>query len=110
VRGALKGNLSKIVGWTYMKDFTPLVPRGVAVTKGAGNPGAAKTFINWVYSAAGQRVLCAAGFTAFRNGINCSNSLSSIKRNAGGVFLVPFNSTIANDHKAFVARWHKAFH
>jgi iron(III) transport system substrate-binding protein len=112
VRSALKGSLAKLVGWTYMKDFTPLVPRGVAVTKGAGNAGAAKTFLNWVYSAGGQKVLCAAGFTAFRHGVNCANSLSSIQRAVGArnVFLVPIKSTIANDHKAFVSRWHKVFH
>jgi iron(III) transport system substrate-binding protein len=112
VRGALTGDLAKVVGWTYMKDFTPLVPRGVAVTKGAGNPGAAKTFLNWAYSAGGQKVLCAAGFTAFRRGVNCPGSMTGIERAVGAknVFLVPFNSSIANDHKGFAARWHRAFH
>jgi iron(III) transport system substrate-binding protein len=110
VRGALTGDLGKVVGWTYMKDFTPLVPRGVAITKGAGNPGAAKAFLNWAYSPGGQKVLCGAGFTAFRRGVNCPNSMSSIQRAAGNVYLVPFNSTIASDHNGFVSRWHKAFH
>jgi iron(III) transport system substrate-binding protein len=112
VRRALTGDVGKVVGWTYMKDFTPLVPRGIAVTKGAANPGAAKSFLNWAYGAGGQQVMCAAGFTAFRRGVNCPNSLSSIERAVGAknVFLVPFNSTIANDHKSFTARWHKAFH
>jgi iron(III) transport system substrate-binding protein len=110
VRNALTGALSKVVGWTYMKDFTPLIPRGIAVTKGAGNPGAAKTFVNWAYSVNGQKALCAAGFTAFRNGVNCPDSLAAVKKRAGGVYLVPFNSTIANDHKGFVAHWHRVFH
>jgi iron(III) transport system substrate-binding protein len=112
VRRALNGDLAKVVGWTYMKDFTPLVPRGVAITKGAGNPGAAKKFLNWAYSAKGQSVLCAAGFTAYRRGVNCAGSMSAIEKAVGAshVYLVPFNSSIANDHKSFVARWHKAFH
>jgi iron(III) transport system substrate-binding protein len=112
VRRALTGDLGKVVGWTYMKDFTPLVPRGVAITKGAANPGAAKAFLNWAYSAGGQKVLCAAGFTAYRHGVNCAGSLTGIKKAVGAkdTFLVPFNSSIANDHKKFVARWHKAFH
>jgi iron(III) transport system substrate-binding protein len=112
VRNALTGNLAQVAGWTYMKDFTPLVPRGVAITKGAGNPGAAKTFLNWVYSARGQQIMCAAGFTAFRNGVRCANSLSSIQRAVGTrhAYLVPFHSSIAKDYRRFVARWHRAFH
>jgi iron(III) transport system substrate-binding protein len=106
------GGLEKIVGWTYMKDFTPLVPRGVAITRGAGNRAGAKTFLNWIYSARGQQVMCGAGFTAYRRGVSCRNSLSAVQSAAGGarnVFLVPFNSSIARDHKAFAARWHRAF-
>jgi hypothetical protein len=81
-----------------MRDFTPLIPRGVAITKGAANPTAAKTFLNWVYSVAGQQVLCAAGFTAFRTGVNCSNSLASVRKAVGSanVFLVPFRSGYAD--------------
>jgi iron(III) transport system substrate-binding protein len=111
VRSALVGDLAKVAGWTYMKDFTPLVPRGVAITKGAANPAAAKTFLNWVYSAKGQRIMCAAGFTAFRRGVSCPNSLTSIQRAVGArnAYLVPFHSTIAKDYKGFVARWHRAF-
>jgi iron(III) transport system substrate-binding protein len=112
VRSALTGNVGQVAGWTYMKDFTPLVPRGVAVTKGGANPGAAKAFLNWVYSAPGQQVMCAAGFTAFRRGVNCANSLASIQRAVGArnAFLVPFHSSIAKDYRGFVARWHRLFH
>jgi iron(III) transport system substrate-binding protein len=111
VRGALVGAPTKIVGWTYMHDFTPLVPRGIGITKGAGNPVAAKAFINWLYSVAGQRVMCAAGFTAFRSGVSCSNSLASVEQavGAGNVYLVPFHSSIAQDAPAFDARWHHVF-
>jgi iron(III) transport system substrate-binding protein len=94
-----------------MRDFTPLIPRGVAITKGAANPTEAKTFLNWVYSARGQQVVCAAGFTAFRTGVSCPNSLASIDQAVGSanVFLVPFHSSIAQDQPAFVKRWHQVF-
>jgi iron(III) transport system substrate-binding protein len=111
VRGAITGAVSQIVGWTYMHDFTPLIPRGVAITKGASNPTAAKTFLNWIYSTAGQQVMCAAGFTAFRSGVSCSNSLASIEQAVGSanVYLVPFHSSIASDYSSFTARWHQLF-
>jgi iron(III) transport system substrate-binding protein len=110
-RGALSGAVGQVVGWEYMRDFTPLIPRGVAITKGAADPAAAKTFLNWVYSVPGQHVLCAAGFTAFRTGVSCPDSLAAVDRAVGAanVYLVPFHSTIAQDQPAFVKRWHQVF-
>jgi iron(III) transport system substrate-binding protein len=108
IRGALTGQYAKIAGWTYMKDFTPLIPRGIGVTKGAGNARAAKAFVNFLFSAPGQRAMCGAGFTAYRRGVSCPNSLANIQRSAK-TYLVPINGEVATAHRAFVARWHKVF-
>jgi iron(III) transport system substrate-binding protein len=112
IRGGLTGALTKLIGIEYMHDFTPLIPRGIAVTKGGKNPSGAKTFVTWLYSAAGQQVMCAAGFTAYRTGVNCPNSLASVQQAAGGAantFLVPLHSSIATDEPSFSARWHHVF-
>jgi iron(III) transport system substrate-binding protein len=112
VRGAITtGTVGQIAGWTFMHDFTPLIPRGIAITKGAANPGAAKVFLNWMFSTPGQQAMCAAGFTAYESGVSCPDSLASIDQAVGSsnVFLVPFHSSIAADHAAFVARWHSLF-
>jgi iron(III) transport system substrate-binding protein len=111
IRGALTPTQKQLIGWLYMRDFTPLIPRGIAITKGGANPTAAKTFINWVYSAPGQQVLCAAGFTAFRTGVSCPNSLAAVQQAVGAanVFLVPFHSTIAQERQSFVKRWPQVF-
>jgi iron(III) transport system substrate-binding protein len=108
IRSALTGQYGKVAGWTYMKDFTPLIPRGIAVTKGAGNARAAKAFVNFVFSAAGQRAMCGAGFTAYRRDVSCGNSLANIQRSAR-TYLVPIAAEVATGHQGFVARWHKAF-
>jgi iron(III) transport system substrate-binding protein len=109
VRDALTGNPGKIAGWLYMTDFTPLIPRGAAITSGAASPNSAKTFLNWAFSAPGQQVLCAAGFTAYRRGVSCANSLASIQSHTSNTFLVPFNSSIAKDRPAFLKHWHRDF-
>ena len=109
VRGALTGNPGKIAGWLYMTDFTPLIPRGVAITQGAASPNSAKTFLNWAFSASGQQVMCAAGFTAYRRGVSCGNSLASVQSHTSNTFLVPFNSSIAKDRPGFLKHWHKDF-
>ena len=98
----------KVAGWLYMKDFTPLVPRGIAVTKGAADPGAAKAFVNWLYTVPGQKTACAAGFTAYRRGVACPNALSNVQR-AAKTYLVPISNEVAAAHRGFVGRWHKAF-
>ena len=112
IRGALTGTVGQIAGWTYMHDFTPLIPRGIAITKGAANPAAAKVFVNWMFSTAGQQAMCAAGFTAYKSGVSCPTSLASIQQAVGAsnVFLVPFHSSIATDQPGFVQRWHSVFH
>jgi iron(III) transport system substrate-binding protein len=111
IRGALTPTQQKLIGWLYMRDFTPIIPRGIAVTKGAANPTAAKTFVNWLYGVTGQQTLCAAGFTAFRTGVSCPYSYASVQRavGPGNVFLIPYHSTIAQDRVAFLNRWHQLF-
>jgi iron(III) transport system substrate-binding protein len=111
IRGALTPTQQKLIGWVYMRDFTPIIPRGIAVTKGGANPTAAKTFVNWLYSVPGQQNLCAAGFTAFRTGVTCRYSFASVQQAVGAanVFLIPYHSTIAQDRVAFLSRWHQLF-
>ena len=106
--------LSNILDWTYNKDATPLVPRGMGITVKAKSPASAKLFLNWIYSKAGQQAMCDAGFTAFRNGFtpkNCTNTLADVYAKVGqkNVILVPFSQKFVNDYPRFKARWHGIF-
>jgi iron(III) transport system substrate-binding protein len=106
--------LSNILDWSYNKDATPLVPRGMGVTVKAKSPASAKLFLNWIYSKAGQQAMCDAGFTAFRTGFspkNCTNTLADVYAKVGqkNVILVPFSQKFVNDYPKFKARWHGIF-
>jgi iron(III) transport system substrate-binding protein len=106
--------LSNILDWTYNKDATPLVPRGMGITVKAKSPASAKLFLNWVYSKNGQQAMCDAGFTAFRTGFkprNCTNTLADVYAKVGrkNVILVPFSQKFVNDYPGFKARWHGIF-
>lgn len=106
--------LSKILGWTYNKDATPLIPRGMGITAKAASPASAKLFLNWIYTKAGQQAMCDAGFTAFRNKFtpkNCSNTLADVyaKVGAKNTILVPFSQKFVNDQPSFAKRWHGIF-
>lgn len=106
--------LSAILDWTYNKDATPLVPRGMGITAKAASPASAKLFLNWLYSKAGQQAMCDAGFTAFRTGFtpkDCTNTLADVYAKVGqkNVILVPYSQKFVNDQPAFAKRWHAIF-
>jgi len=107
-------SLQSILDWTYVKDATPLIPRGIGITAKAKSPASAKLFLNWVYSKAGQQAMCDAGFTAFRNGFapkSCTNTLADVYKKVGqkNVIFVPYSQKFVNDYPKFKARWHQIF-
>jgi iron(III) transport system substrate-binding protein len=111
---ANSSQLSNILGWTYSRDATSLVPRGVGITAKAASPASAKLFLNYVYSTAGQQTMCEAGFTAFREGFtptNCTNTLADVYAKVGkkNVVLVPFSQKFVNDYPKYKTRWHGIF-
>lgn len=107
--------LRDILGWGYVKDTQPLVPRGIGVTAKATSPASAKLFLSWVFSKAGQQAMCDAGFTAYRSDftpVNCRNTLRQVYKNVGGkqnTVLAPFSQKFVNDYPKFKARWHGIF-
>lgn len=105
----------QILGWTYGTDATPLVTRGIAITKKAASPSSAKLFLDFVYSQAGQLAMCDAGFTAFRTGYTppdgCANTLADVYKKVGqkNVYVAGFTQTFVNARPAFAKRWHGIF-
>jgi iron(III) transport system substrate-binding protein len=114
-RIATDSNLQRLLDWSYAKDATPLIPRGIAITKKAASPASAKLFLDFVYSKAGQQAMCDAGFTAFRNGFTpsggCRNTLADVYKNVPrkNVVVVPFSQKFVNDRPKFAVRWHSIF-
>jgi iron(III) transport system substrate-binding protein len=106
----------KLLGWEYTKDFTPLVPRGIGITAGAASPDSAKLFLDFIFSNAGQQVMCDAGFEASSNAFTpsdgCPNTLKSLYAAVGGAqhtYMTPFSQQVANGQTAFTARLKQAF-
>jgi iron(III) transport system substrate-binding protein len=105
----------QILDWTYVKDGTGLVPRGIAVTKKAASPASAKLFLDWIYSNAGQQAMCDSGFTAFKpkfkpaNG--CTNTLADVYAKVGvkKVYMPGFTQKFVNARPKFTSQWHSIF-
>jgi len=105
-----------LAAYTFMKDATPLIPRGITVTKDAASPASAQLFLDFLYTQAGQDALCAGGFeatmTGFHSSTGCTASLTALQRQvpAGTTYLVPISQAVLDQQGAITARWNQAFH
>jgi iron(III) transport system substrate-binding protein len=105
----------QILDWTYAKDGTGLVPRGIAVTAHAASPASAKLFLDWMYGNAGQQAMCESGFTAFKTGFRpangCTNTLADVYAKVGAkkVYMPGFTQKFVNARPKFAAQWHGIF-
>jgi iron(III) transport system substrate-binding protein len=115
LRLATEPALGNILGWSYVTDGQPIVPRGIAVTAKAHSPASAKLFLDFIYSKAGQQAMCDASFTAFMTGFTpangCTNTLADVYAKVGqkNVFNPGFTQKFVNARPAFVKRWHGIF-
>jgi iron(III) transport system substrate-binding protein len=117
--GLTQGVLPKYKGladYVFMKDATPLVPRGIAVTAKATSPASAQLFLDFLFSKPGQDALCAGGFEASMNNYQpaggCIASLAQLTTRVAPntVYLVPINQDVLDQQASITKRWNQAFH
>jgi iron(III) transport system substrate-binding protein len=105
-----------LANYVFMRDATPLVPRGIAVATGARNLASAQLFLDFLFSTAGQEALCSAGFEASENGFTptngCTASLPQLYQTVpkGSTYLVPYSNSVLEQQAAITARWNTLFH
>ncbi|MFF4960684.1 ABC transporter substrate-binding protein [Streptomyces sp. NPDC001222] len=103
-----------LLAYGYMKDATPLTPRVIAQTAGAASPASAQLFMDFVFSEAGQQVMCASGMEASMNGFKpatgCTANLTDLAKHvpAAGTYLVPVSQDVVDQQKTITDRWNKA--
>ena len=82
------------------------------MTKDAKSPNAAKVFQNWVLSAQGQAAECQAGFTPFRDDVDCPVGLSSVDKALGGpgkTIVETYDGRLEASRDEVTNRWKAAF-
>lgn len=105
-----------LASYTFTQDATPLIPRGITVTKNAASPASARLFLDFLYTQAGQDALCAAGFEAtmanYHSANGCTASLTALQSQvpARTIYLVPINQAVLDQQSAITQRWNQAFH
>ena len=105
-----------LAGYAFMQDATPLIPRGITVTKNAASPASAQLFLDFLYTQVGQDALCAGGFEATMTGYHsaggCTASLTALQSQVppNTIYLVPINQAVLDQQSAITQRWNQAFH
>jgi iron(III) transport system substrate-binding protein len=105
----------ELLDYTFAKDGTPMMMRGVAITKGAGSPNAAKLFLDYMLSREGQIAFAKGGLTPYRDDIARSDvpfqTLGSIGAEIGkeNVLIINYDKNLVSQRDAFIARWKQAF-
>ena len=103
-----------LAAYGFMTDATPLVPRLIAQTAGATSPASAQLFLDYIYSAAGQQVMCAVGLEAsmnhFKSASGCTADLTDLATHVptANTYLVPVSQDVVNQQATITARWNKA--
>lgn len=100
-----------LLNYRYFEDATVMPTRGMAVTKAAAAPNAAKVLINFLLTETGQEALCAGGFTPIRDGVDCDQGLAAIREAVGeeDAIVVGYPEAVRDEQEAFRARWNEAF-
>jgi iron(III) transport system substrate-binding protein len=105
-----------LANYTFLQDATPLIPRGIAVSKNAASPASARLFLDYLYTKAGQDALCQGGFEASMSGYvaanGCTASLTALQIQvpANTTYLVPINQAVLDQQNSITTRWNQAFH
>jgi iron(III) transport system substrate-binding protein len=105
-----------LASYTFMQDATPLIPRGITVTRSAASPASAQLFLDFLYTQAGQDALCTAGFEAtmtnFHPASDCTASLTALQSQVppNTIYLVPIDQAVLDQQTVITQRWNQAFH
>jgi iron(III) transport system substrate-binding protein len=105
-----------VMGNAMIADVTPLIVRGMGLTKAAANPNSAKLMMDYILSQEGQLAFADGGLTSYRPDVadKAKLSLTKLQAQVGGEQnLAPFyfDKDIADPAKVaeFKARWKKLF-
>jgi iron(III) transport system substrate-binding protein len=83
----------EVLGWTMIADGTPLITRGMGITKKAQSPNSAKLMLDFILSSDGQIAFSNGGLTAYRPDVadKAKTHLDKLSAEVGQQNLLPFS-------------------
>ena len=101
----------RVLDWSLIEDGTPLMVRGVAITKAATSEGSARLFLDFVLSREGQIAVGRGGLTPYRPDVTPKDvpflTYEGIRQKIGekNVIIVGYDRKMVDDQQRFLARW-----
>ncbi|ODP34737.1 hypothetical protein A9762_14110 [Pandoraea sp. ISTKB] len=108
-------NRGDILGWTLIKDGTPLMPRGMAITRKSQNKASAGLVMNWLLSHDGQVNIAKGGLVPYRSDVKPAEvpviTYSQILEQLGpkNVIQIGYSPDMLREQAGFVAKWQATF-
>lgn len=103
---------SRIVGWSFFDDGTPLFQRGMAIPQDSARPASAKLMVDYILSNAGQTAFGKGGLTPYREDVDEAAVLGftyqSVVEAIGGeenVILIDYDTDMLEGGDDFRERW-----
>lgn len=106
---------SPVLGWNLIEDGTPVMMRGIAITKKSQNKASAQLFLDFVVSRDGQLAAARGGMTPYRPDVRPDEvpflTYDAIRNRIGekNVLLIKYDEQMVADMKQFTERWHAAY-
>lgn len=112
----MNNKLEKLVGWSLIGDGTPVVMRGMSITKQAANKNAARLLLDFILSHEGQVAAAQGGMTPYRDDVQDSEApfftYRKLKTQLGApqnTILTTYDPGLIDEREAFLERWDKLF-
>jgi iron(III) transport system substrate-binding protein len=111
----LQAARNKLIGWSLMKDGTPVFVRGIGIPKHAVSTASARLFLEFALSHDGQVAIGQAGLTPYRPDVRANEvpylTYGSIAAEIGSENIIPilYDRDMLTDQNAFLARWKKVY-
>jgi iron(III) transport system substrate-binding protein len=106
---------SPVLAWNLIEDGTPVMSRGIGITRKSQNKASAQLFIDFVISREGQLAAARGGMTPYRSDVKPDEvpflTYDAIRSRIGdkNVLLIRYDEKMVEDMKAFTDKWRAAY-
>lgn len=107
--------VSKVMGWTFIEDGTPLFMRMMGIPKAAPNLNSAKLMLDFILSHDGQAAFGRGGLTPYRSDVKPEEvaffTYDSIKEKVGeeNLLLITYDPEKLKEYPALIEHFKKAY-
>ena len=104
-----------VLAWNLIEDGTPVMMRGIGITKKAQSKYSAQLFVDFAISRDGQLAAARGGMTPYRSDIRIDEvpflTYDAIRERIGdkNIILIKYDEKMVTDMKAFTDQWRAAY-